>query len=371
MMIFRSHNSRGFTLAELLVVVAVLAMLLAILSASYPQGVAIAKEIKCKANLRHIGQAYQGLRADQKIGRDVALAAPSWEEDLIPYLGKNVYALLCPADEEYTSTGLPPGRIRVNDYGNPKLYEVELFNVYPYWLEGSHQDFGDRPAVWRVNADVYDAMGIDHDKGFGGAPGFGYNPRDNALPQYFPGSDPKLYWYLMEDQRGGKDDEETTGDGSLNDLHVRIEERASNQYDCTFYKDPASIYWCDLLLNDHSWVDEEDEALETSKNEIAYIGHRGNNGPYLLRGLGVLSYGMTSQINDIPTTGPTLIVLDYEARVCMTGDQIGLDSGWDQLNAPRHRERCNALSSDGSVTTKDIDEIDPEIARSGDLYWSP
>jgi prepilin-type N-terminal cleavage/methylation domain-containing protein len=360
----------GFTLTELLTTVAVIGLLLAIIVAAYPSGLAIARETKCKSNLRNIGQAYQALRLDEKNDMGVMLAAASWSDDLLPYLGKNINALLCPEDEEYTSTGLPPARIRVNDYGHPNLYEVELFNVYPYWLEGSHADFGYRPAVWRVNTDVYESLGIDHDSGFGGAPGFSYHAPSNALPKYSVGPDASRYWYLMEDQRGGEGDTETTGDGSLNDLHVYVEELGHNQYRCTFYKDPASIYWCDLLLNDRAWADPKDEKYETSENEIASIG-RYHRGPFVLRGQGVLSYGMTSQIEDIPHSAHKLIVLDYEARVCMTGYAVGLDTGWDSLKAPRHRGKANAVASDGSVASYLPDLIDPERTESSATYWSP
>mgnify|MGYP002640685851 CR=1 FL=1 len=366
----RSRSHSGFTLSELLVIIAVIALLLAIISAALPMGLSVAREIKCKANLRHIGQAYNHMRAQQVLQPTILFSPETWSEDLLPYLGDNVPTLLCPDDEEYTSTGLPPARTRINN-GGTVLYEVDLFGVYPYWREGSHADFRYKPAIWRVNGDVYDAMGINHSAGFGGSPGFSYDPRSNQLPKYTPGSDQNLFWYLMEDQRSGAGGGGTTGDGSLNDLHVKIEQFPKTRYDCTFYKDPASSYHCDLLLGRDAWIDPKDEAYETSEDEIASIGRNGNNGPYALRGLGILSYGMNSQANEIDRGSSKVLALDYDARVCYTRSSVGIDKGWSLLNAPRHRNRLNVLMAHGGVTLMDPDEINPDLTGPNAAYWTP
>ncbi len=343
----------GFTLAELLIVMAVLGTLVAIVLPMYGRAVSISRREQCRANLHYVGSAYGAYKADEELARNGPLKAISWTQSLLPYLGSNTKALICPEDEETIGTGMPNVRLRVI-YGGI-LYDVDYFNAYPYWMEGSHADFGYSVPVWKVNSEVYAAFGINHNAGFSSAPGFTYSPQANQFPQYTPGSSRKIYWFLMEDQRTGTNASMSGGDASLNDLHTQVRELGSGRYECYFYKDPNSAYHCDLLL--------------PNGDVVSRIGMSPNQGPIIIIGEGELSYGMNSQVEEIQSNAHRILVIDYEAEICSTGAEIGTDEGWDLLRAPRHLGQVNVLFFSGNVITMSPDEIDPEITAIGLQYW--
>ncbi len=374
-MLRRSRTHPGFTITEMLVVLLTIALLAALAMPVYSQQAARGRKVKCITNLAAIGQAASGYKATSNREAMAPLDAEGWGPTLLPFLGNNPRALLCPDDEEYSSTGLPNVRVRIRD-GGSKLYDADLFHVYPFWREGSHADFNYQPAVWMMNDEEYQKFGIDHGSGFGGS-NFTYDPRVNQLPQYFPGSNPDLYWVLMEDQRGEKGGNIAVGDGSLNDLHVRILKLEGNQYECTFYKDPASLYVCDLLLPNGAWVNPADAAAAKEAGvldedgDIIGVGRSDTHGPYLLHGLGELSYGMNSYSRALLSSTQRILAIDYEHEVVDTGMAITPNEGWDVLKAPRHAGETNVLWMDGHVNTMSPDEIDPEDPVNNETYWAP
>ncbi len=365
----------AFTLTEMLVVILTLALLAALALPVYSQQAARGRQVKCITNLASIGKAALSYKANGERQAQAPLDAEGWAPTLRPFLGDNPRAMICPDDEEYSSTGLPNVYVRIRD-GGSKLYDADLFHVYPFWREGSHASFNYQPAVWMMNDEEYQKFGIDHSQGFSGS-NFTYNPRVNQLPQYFPGINPDLYWILMEDQRGEKGSNIAVGDGSLNDLHVRVLKQEGNQYECTFYKDPASLYVCDLILPWDIWVNPEDrDAAEAadlldSDGNIVGVGRDGTHGPFLFHGLGELSYGMSSHSRHLLSSTQRILVVDYEHEVVDTGLSLFPSKGWDVLNAPRHFGKANVLWADGHVTTMSPDEIDPEDPAKFQTYWAP
>jgi prepilin-type N-terminal cleavage/methylation domain-containing protein/prepilin-type processing-associated H-X9-DG protein len=364
-----STRRAGFTITEMLVVMLVLALLVSLAIPVFSRQAARARQAKCLSNLRHIGEAALVYKAAEDNERLAPLDADGWATTLLPYLGDNPRALLCPEDEEYSSTGLPNIRVRIRSGGSP-LYDADLFHVYPFWREGSHADFGYKPAVWVMNNEEYMQFGIDHDAPFGNS-GFTYNPALNQLPRYTPGVDRNLYWVLMEDQRGEQGGNIAIGDGSLNDLHVRVQKLEGNQYDCEFYKDPASLYVCDLLLPPDVWVNEADATQVDDDGNLPGIGRGNTHGPYLFHGLGELSYGMNSLSRYLTGGSHRILAIDYEDEVVDIGGYTGASQGYDILQAPRHFGQANVLWADGSVTSMDCDAIDPEIPDIGEQYWLP
>jgi prepilin-type processing-associated H-X9-DG protein len=243
--------------------------------------------------------------------------------------------------------------------GESALYDVDLFTARPFWQEGSHADFGYRPSVWKVNDEYYQSLGIGHGSAFASAPNFSYDPTSNQLPQYETGADPDVYWFLMEDQRTGSESRDASGDGSLNDLHVRVNERPDGQWECHFYRDPASIYHYDLLPPDDGEI-------------IEWIGARGNNGPYYFKAGEFVSYGMSTHVGRMSPGVRKILAIDYEAQVCWVGTGAASQSdGYGDLVAPRHLGKLNVLFSDGGVVTMAPEEIDPEMTELHERYWDP
>jgi prepilin-type N-terminal cleavage/methylation domain-containing protein len=347
---------RGFTLAELLVVVAVLAMLMAILSPTMARVLATARNTSCKSNLNEIGKAYTTLITEGEADYSrPPISAHGWAgrfaED---YFRDNTEVLRCPAaghddsahagdydasdENPWLVTSLPDVKIRVYN-GSTRLYDLDTFTVYPYWLEGSHIDFGRRTGLWKLNNDEYE----------------GVNRYD--MPQYTPGSNPRSYWFVIEDQRTSSQDGgfgDAAGDEDFNDFDLHVYEMGNGKVQLTGYHRDAGYHFA-IIDEDGTEYAEHGGVIEAE-----------------VQGLWGLSYGMNSQAEDLQKIAPhgdTVIVVDYKDETVSTGRWIGFDDGWGMLRAPRHRGKLNALHGQGNVQSHDADEVDPETSRGAPYWW--
>jgi type II secretory pathway pseudopilin PulG len=92
----------GWTLAEVLVVLGIIALLIAILIPIINRAQAAQKSVNCLANLRSIGNALRLYANDNKMNfPDPGSAVLSWEQMLEPYYQGNFQ---CPADDELYPT---------------------------------------------------------------------------------------------------------------------------------------------------------------------------------------------------------------------------------------------------------------------------
>ncbi len=105
----------GWTLAEVLVVLGIIALLVAILIPIIGKAQAAQKSINCLANLRSIGNAFRLYANDNKMNfPDPGSAVLSWEQMLVPYYQGNFQ---CPSDDElYPTVG---SRLRQRDTSDP------------------------------------------------------------------------------------------------------------------------------------------------------------------------------------------------------------------------------------------------------------
>lgn len=115
----RLPQCKGFTLLEILAVIAILGLLAALLVPAYNSAVSNSQGAKCLANLRQIGgavAAYTGENngAFPRGGWGGAGALPldppgtdgvGWLTDIFPYLDENRQVFVCPAGEETSPTG--------------------------------------------------------------------------------------------------------------------------------------------------------------------------------------------------------------------------------------------------------------------------
>ena len=337
----------GFTLSELLVVIGVIALLMAILAPAYGRVMAGARSTLCKGNLKEIGKVYAMIVTDGELAANTqALSSWGWAKRFREsYLGDNADVLRCPstghndgvggggydASEEnpWGVSSLPDIKIRVYN-GNTHLYDLDTFTAYPYWLDGSHQDFDRKPGLWKVNPEVYGDADLSN------------------LPKYIPGKTPEEYWYLIEDQRTGSGGENAAGDSDFNDFDLFVKELPEGKVELTGYHRNAGYHF--------GLIDEEGTEYPQISRQI---------GPIVLQGVWGLSYGMNSQVDDlqrISATNRTLLAVDYRDEAVCTGRWIGKNEGWDLLKAPRHLGKLNAVHADGGVESYEPDEVNPEMS---------
>jgi len=100
----------GFTLAELMVVVSILAILIAILLPSLIAARESAKTIQCLTNTRTLSQAYVTYTLDN-YGRGMAWGAEAPFTPLLEYYGDNDDARVCPNTEGVLSDGNRNGTV--------------------------------------------------------------------------------------------------------------------------------------------------------------------------------------------------------------------------------------------------------------------
>jgi prepilin-type N-terminal cleavage/methylation domain-containing protein len=137
-----SFKSAGFTLVELLVVVAIIAILIALLLGVLGRARASASALACCSNLRQIGVAFH-VYASDNAGRlpEPGLSGVSWETALRAQQGANWFR--CPADEEvfpavgssydWRDTGDPETTLAGRVITKARSDAVLAFETLPGW----------------------------------------------------------------------------------------------------------------------------------------------------------------------------------------------------------------------------------------------
>ena len=320
---YSSLRGRAFTLVEVLIVLVVLATLAAIVVPSGLRAAALARRAECAANLRGIGQAYPMFVSDHREDR-AALSGEAWAEALLPYFKDRTTQYICPEDVEPDWTW-PSVTMRTNWLGGR---DERVFEIYPYWLDGDHNDFADKPQIWKVNDDVYQAMG---------------SSRQN-MPKYTPGTNPKEYWFILED----------IGDNDFYDFDLHVKEIRPGIVEV------SGKHWANAHATHHI-VGPEGETYHVT-DEV---------GP-LRYAVPPTSYGINSKAYRVPPGVRKILLLDYEAKVCYALDDAGPLPGWQALKAPRHLGKANVLFADGAVEYMFPVDINPEVINSAtEALWAP
>ena len=331
---FPTSARRGFSLVELLVVLAVLVVLAMLIVPTVNRGAAIARRVKCASNLSGVGQAYAAYHVDRELRGAGVLRAPQWAFVLRAYYGELApMVFMCPEDLD--------GDWAWPDFTMESEWEIsrseeQVLSLDPVWLEGDHSEVfeEDNPAfgkrkLWKVNDDVYQAMLADVSL-------------RREMPKYTPGSNPKKFWFIYEDW----------GDEDFYDFDLGFEE----------VRPGYVIYTAKHWANAHArhFLIEPDGA----RTEIF-----DDYGP-VKAATPQTSYGMNSQAFRLSPGDPRIVFLDYERKECSVMADIGADEGWDELHAPRHLGQMNAAMGDGSVVAFRPDQINPEADTTNIAqYW--
>lgn len=117
-------RQKGFTLIEMLVVIAIIALLASMIVPAVSSALTRAQQTACMSNMRQIGQALMiyALENNENLPptRHTAAAGESWITLLSPYLGDMDRIRICPAD--------PRGRERLERGGTSYIVNDLIFD---------------------------------------------------------------------------------------------------------------------------------------------------------------------------------------------------------------------------------------------------
>lgn len=314
---------RGFTLAELMVVIAIIGLLVAMLMPTLSSVYSVVRLTQCSNNLRNIRVAVETLRARDKISRTGALAVEGWRAQLSAYDSNSTDVMICP--EGYTLAANWEKDDVLGKYALKTLNGATFIYNMPL-IPG--------PACRKENVTnggrKYDLSFEDQRTSTGAATGdFSYN--NPALTVELTGSDAKIT------VRGG-------GGG---------------------------YHWHLVDMDDKVYM-----------NDILKAAGAMTGDSVLLKGAvslgGKFSYGLNSVVNDISPTDPRILALDYPAEIAHIAGTDETHDNWmawvgsDGLHTfARHRGRCNVAMVDGSVVQMYPKDIDPKIPAQLAKYWKP
>jgi prepilin-type N-terminal cleavage/methylation domain-containing protein/prepilin-type processing-associated H-X9-DG protein len=340
---------RGFTLAEVLVVIAVIALLVAVLMPVLDGAFAHQRYINCAHNLGQLGVAYGTMYSSRRMNRETGIGAldSGWPKQFEPFVSGSLSVFWCPA----------AGGEGVMKKASLDAYydEVYISGVYQGAMSLSESA---NIWVWRLSQTQFDV--------FKNSPGHG---QGYPYTGYKPDSNPNVYYYLLEDNawQGG-------GDKDFWDIIFKIETDGIN------YKITCVVGVTGYLHNFY--------VVKGGVKNIIWADCRNFNGQTVeVKGVGVASYGINTVADQVlPGRGGKILIMDYDVITAAgspydeTGGRAGqLAKDWqpdpnNPANGPRfarHYRKANVLFTDGSVKLMPIAEIHPAIPRNCAQYWNP
>jgi prepilin-type N-terminal cleavage/methylation domain-containing protein len=345
----KRFTKRGFTLAELLVVIAVIALLVAVLMPALNSAFVYQRYVNCAHNLSELGIAYGTMyssrRMDQLTG--IGSLGSGWPKQFETFVSGSKSVFWCPAS----------GIEGVMEKASLNNYYDEVFIGSAY--QGARSLSEECPWIWRLSQSQFDV--------FWNTPGHGQN---YPYAGYKPDGNPNLYYYLMEDmgwQSGG-------GDKDFWDVMYKIETDGIN-YKLTVVSGFTG-YWHNLLLGNGP-----------GKKILIEDCYHKNGASVEIKGKGIASYGINTVADQVlPGTGGKILILDYDVITAAgspydeTGDRAKqLAKDWqpdpnNPANGPRfarHWRKADVLFTDGSVHLMPIADIHPGIPKNCAQYWDP
>jgi prepilin-type N-terminal cleavage/methylation domain-containing protein len=321
-------ENAGFTLVELLVVVAIIALLAALLVPSFSGFARMTNRTKCANNLKRVGEAATMFTGSGSGGREVRLIPQQWATQLAAFVGDGG-AFVCPEGE--------------NEFETPEslpLSELACVNVT---TTGMDLEFVEGPYVAKLSDEQFQ--------------GINWGPAHVFLPPYDAGPNPTLFWWVMED---------IVAPGS--DMDYEIAVRVAQNGDGTVTLRVKQITGAGYNFN---LIDKPDRNVLVTKGQM-------NGGPgsevVMGGGGGTTSYGMNAEINKISGDADKIMALDYPWFVASaTHDWSSERLASDIPGIPsfaRHSGMINVLFTSGSVSLKRPDEVNPSDAAIQRTLWN-
>ena len=301
-------RTNGFTLIEVLLVIAILGLLAGMLFPPFRRSRAKGRQLRCASNLRQIAIAYGCHMADDEKSRARPLIGFGWAGELLSYL-HTPKILICPGDR-----ALGGGTGRDGETGRSGLpgIVVDVWGRYDMPLE-------EGPLTRRKQLSA------------------------------------TTYLLCFEDIRP------TGGDMDFNDLVLRIEELPDGRARITVVSIEAGYHFSllgperQVLLYDlHEHIGE---SIMVSRVKTSY----GINGMVRQLEPGARSILLLDYPREVADCAGPDALDDWDDWT----DRSGLYS------FARHLRRCNVLFADGSLRPLSPPDIDPDDPKLAQEYWLP
>ncbi len=321
-------KNTGFTLVELLVVIALIALLAVLLVPSFSGVSRVANRTTCANNLKRIGEATTMFTGSGRSGGEVKLVPTRWPIQLAEFVGDGG-VFVCPEGETELET---PETLPLRD--------LACINVT---TTGMDLEFVEGPFVAKLSDEQFQSVN--------------WGPAHVVVPDYDPGVDPTVFWWVLED---------IVAPGS--DMDYEIGVRVAENGDGTLTLRVKQITGAGYNFN---LIDKPDREVLVTKGEM-------NGGPgsevVLGGGGGTTSYGMNAEINSIANDAAKIMALDYPWFVAhsthdWSSDRLASDIPGIPTFA-RHDGKMNVLFAGGSVSLKRPDEVNPRDPNIQRTLWS-
>lgn len=329
--------SRAFTLAELLVIVVIVAVLVGLLMPAFSETWVAARQMQCTTRLSTLGKALDLRACDERIGLVTLLDASAWAGQTFVYVDEQAEAMLC-----------PEGGAFIGGVNLPSLAEFKTAKPAPA-TDVYYTPMAEDRWVVKLSGTQYEYA---RSQGLLGNDASADNLRSKFDCTYTPDANPDLYWLCLEDH-GGDDD--------FKDVMVRVTNREDGSVELFFRAGQTGH---------QNYV-----VFKTSSVEALAIP-KGSEGTILiLQGDCVeTSYALNLDVRP-NEKARRILLLDYgRCRALSTDLWADPEFDADQDGVPdfaRHRGRINVLYTDGAVDLKEPAEIDPILQGAVRKYWQP
>jgi len=326
---------RGFTLLELLVVIAVIALLAMMLAPSFHGAQKLGRDLVCRNNLRELA----GLLQKGSNGDGVLPSANSWFGYIVRHNAGQM--LVCPEDDQ---------EMDLEEHEDTAdLYIVQNTNLF-----SNLQDVITLGRSLEDNQILVNPPGIAGDHG--------WNPPDPEGNQTLICIDDDAAIMVTHGDSTVIESIDPPGDGGL---------CGSEHWICI---DDGSPNWrSGLTATLQSVRNTKKSAMQTADPRVLMrLTGRQYAGiiepPYTV-GTQRASYGMSTAVDSESPRPGQLMLVEYDSSVVrLRGNFTDLDESL----RPRHYGRANYVSTDGNVSSMTPEELEQELNGSANMgIWSP